>query len=122
MKPHNRWLEFEHEDLKMAKLAFEEEIYNQVCFHSQQAVEKALKYLIQKNGKVPPKTHKLIDLIQNLNNKKFSELKEKMMLLDRFYIPTRYPDTLPVNLPEGSPNKKDATEALEIAQCFLNKI
>lgn len=31
----------------------------------------------------------------------FDEIKEKLLLLDRFYIPTRYPDALPGMLPEG---------------------
>ena len=41
------WLEFSAEDLKMAELALKEKIYNQVCFHSQQCVEKAIKALWQ---------------------------------------------------------------------------
>jgi len=42
-----RWLTFAQEDLKVAELVLEESIYNQVCFHSQQAGEKALKALIE---------------------------------------------------------------------------
>ena len=37
------WLIFAHQDLRMAELALDEGIYNQVCFHSQQCVEKAIK-------------------------------------------------------------------------------
>lgn len=40
--------------------------------------------------------------------------------LDRFYIPTRYPDALPGALPDGLPNQKDAEEALEVAQRVMN--
>lgn len=33
----NRWFVFALEDLRMADLAMDEEIFNQVCFHAQQA-------------------------------------------------------------------------------------
>lgn len=39
-----RWQYFAHQDLQMAELTFNEGIYNQVCFHSQQCVEKCLKH------------------------------------------------------------------------------
>ena len=38
-----RWLAFAREDLRMAELALSESIFNQVCFHAQQCVEKAIK-------------------------------------------------------------------------------
>jgi len=40
------WLDFAYEDLRMAELALKEKIYNQVCFHSEQCVEKVLKAII----------------------------------------------------------------------------
>ena len=43
MKKANNWFLFAEEDLLMAEIALENEIYNQVCFHSQQGVEKILK-------------------------------------------------------------------------------
>jgi HEPN domain-containing protein len=39
-----------------------------------------------------------------------------ILTLDRFYIPTRYPDALPGALSEGLPTEADATEALAIAR------
>ncbi len=42
-KESERWLQFAAEDLQMAELAMREAIYNQVCFHSQQCAEKAIK-------------------------------------------------------------------------------
>jgi HEPN domain-containing protein len=40
----------------------------------------------------------------------------EVQLLDRFYIPTRYPDALPGSLPEGLPEASDAQEALAVAR------
>ncbi|RKY56317.1 MAG: DNA-binding protein, partial [Candidatus Neomarinimicrobiota bacterium] len=40
----------------------------------------------------------------------------KVKLLDRFYIPTRYPNALPGSLPEGLPNAQDAKDTLTTAE------
>jgi HEPN domain-containing protein len=44
------------------------------------------------------------------------QYKEKLEFLDKFYVPTRYPDALPGSLPEGLPNKEDAEKAVESAK------
>jgi len=41
----DRWMEFARQDLLMAELALNEGIFNRVCFHSQQCVEKCIKVL-----------------------------------------------------------------------------
>lgn len=115
MKKSKVWLELAMQDLRMAQLAMGEKIYNQVCFHSQQAAEKAVKGFIVANGRIPPKTHKIIDLVSFSELKFPGKLRDELILMDRFYIPTRYPDALPGSLPEGLPKEKEAKEALEIA-------
>jgi HEPN domain-containing protein len=42
-----------------------------------------------------------------------------IQLLDRFYIPTRYPDALPGIPPEGLPGRLDAQDALQSASQVL---
>jgi HEPN domain-containing protein len=37
------WATFAREDLRVAELTYEAEIWNQACFHAQQCVEKILK-------------------------------------------------------------------------------
>lgn len=110
-----RWLQFAHEDLHVARLAMQEKIYNQACFHSQQCAEKAIKGLLAFQGAKPPRTHSLSDLLGLLSPNPFASDSD-IQLLDRFYIPTRYPDALPGTLPEGLPDHKDAIEALRVAQ------
>ena len=61
-----RWIDFADEDLRMAELALKEGIYNQVCFHSQQCVEKVLKGFITFRGKIHPQSHKLADIISKI--------------------------------------------------------
>lgn len=105
----------------MAELALEAGIYNQVCFHSQQCAEKAVKALLLLQGKTLPRTHLLGDLLNLLNPNPFAAGLD-IQLLDRFYIPTRYPDALPGSLPEGLPNYEDATEALAVARQVLHTV
>lgn len=112
------WLFFADEDLRLAEVALEEEIYHGTCFHAQQAAEKAIKaYLLRKLGKVS-KIHHLTGLLDlDFKIKKdFLELIDKVEFLDQFYIPTRYPDAFPGSLPEGLPDRGDALRALECAK------
>jgi len=121
-KEYNKWIVFAQEDLKMAELALKEGIYNQTCFHSQQCVEKALKGFIAFKGKIHPQTHKLTDILSFTSPGPFDDLTDKIIILDRFYIPTRYPDALPGTLPEGLPTEKDAKEAIEVARLVLGRV
>jgi len=59
-------IRFVAEDLKVAEIALKEGIYNQVCFHSEQCVEKALKAFLASQGKSYPRSHKLTDLIASI--------------------------------------------------------
>jgi len=117
-----RWLDFAHQDLRMAELAMTEALYNQVCFHAQQCAEKAIKGLLVHQGQTPPRTHRLGDLLGLLDPNPFAEQRLEVQLLDRFYIPARYPDALPGSLPEGLPNAQDAQEALTVAEKIIAQV
>ncbi|MBI3959807.1 MAG: HEPN domain-containing protein [Chloroflexi bacterium] len=111
-----RWLAFAQEDLRTAELVLTEEIYNQVCFHAQQAVEKTLKgFLLHRDGSTP-RTHSIADLLRLLSVSWFTEITTGLNRMDSYYTPTRYPDAPPGSLPEGMPDLSDAQEALETAQ------
>jgi HEPN domain-containing protein len=114
-----KWIDFAYEDLAVARLILHEKIYNQVCFHSQQCVEKVLKGFIEAKEEMYPKTHKLADLLTALGNSPFDEIADDILLLDRFYIPTRYPNALPGSLPDSLPGEIDAKEALKTAEAVF---
>lgn len=118
----DRWLEFARQDLQMAELALKEGIYNQVCFHSQQCVEKCVKALLANLGKNPPRTHSIVDLLVLLPAECLPHLREDLGQLDIFYIPTRYPDALPGTLAEGLPEKEDARESIAAARACWKEI
>ena len=104
------WLQFAEEDFLSAKALWGKKIYNQVCFHSQQAAEKMLKAFLKSQGIVPPKIHNLLELLQMCKEKdsEFATLQKGCEYLSRFYLPARYPDALPGSLPEGLPNSDEA--------------
>jgi HEPN domain-containing protein len=56
------WLERAEEDLRSARVLLDARLYNMVCFHSQQTVEKSLKGLLVSLGHPTPRIHNLIRL------------------------------------------------------------
>lgn len=118
----DRWLELGRQDFRMAELAFNEGIYNQVCFHCQQCVEKSLKGILANQGKTPPRTHSIVDIIGLLPTEYLDDLRDAMSEMDIYYIPTRYPDALPGSLMEGLPGKEEATEAMATAHALLSRL
>lgn len=116
------WLGFASQDLQVAELVMQEGLFNQVCFHSQQCAEKSLKAWLAKQGKNIPRIHQMADLLTLIPESVTGNFGERLLLLDRFYIPTRYPDALPGSLEDGLPSKNDAEEALGIAREILKWI
>lgn len=116
------FLIFAEEDLKSARVLLKEGIFNQVCFHSQQVVEKSLKSFIKSKKRISPKTHSLLELLNICSqyDKKFKTLLNICKFLDKFYVPTRYPDAIVGSLDEELPNKRDAEKALKSAEIVYN--
>lgn len=117
MQPYEQWLARAEDDLSFAQLGFREKYFSQVCFLSQQVVEKAFKAFLIAKGRSYPRLHKVVELA-NLCvelEKDLDLLKTDLKLLDEFYIPTRYPDAVPGALPTGVPELADAEAALHTA-------
>lgn len=114
------WLFYAFSDLQLAE---QSDMNHQICFHSQQAVEKSLKAILAWRKQVTPKTHSIWSLVKAVI-KAVSELQNKESLLDnarfldQFYVPSRYPDALPGSLIEGLPTNEDAQRSLELAKDF----
>lgn len=115
------WMMFAEDDLLSAEVLLKEKIFNQVCFHSQQAVEKILKAFLKFKKIIPPKIHSLLELLEMCKKKdsSFNTLQEGCEYLSRFYLPVRYPDTLPGTLPEGLPDFEESEKALKFAKEIL---
>jgi HEPN domain-containing protein len=113
---HKEWLERAENDLRFAEIGLKEGFYAQVCFLSQQVIEKCLKGVLVAFDKSYPKTHSLRELAQLLPELKLSKLKAKLTILDGYYVPIRYPDAAPGMKATGQPNCSEANEALETAR------
>lgn len=64
------WMQYATDDMKSATVLLQHQIFNMVCFHCQQAVEKTFKALL-----AVPRTHNLIRLRQLCEDALVSELK-----------------------------------------------
>jgi HEPN domain-containing protein len=65
---------------------------------------------------------RMADLLSLLPKDLLGEMADRLLLMDQFYIPTRYPDALPGSLADGLPDKNDALETLKTAQELLKII
>jgi len=96
MKPKTRqWLRKADADLRGAQsmLLVKPSLNDLVCFHSQQAVEKYLKALLEESSFHVPKTHDLA-LLATLLMPRYPQLKLLVRGLDRltvYAVETRYP-------------------------------
>lgn len=93
-KQFNRWLEKAYKDISTAKLLLDNQGFPEaICFHCQQAVEKALKGFIQNNDILPEKIYNLYLLCKQANTIKnvFSQLFDDCKKLTDYYIENRYP-------------------------------
>ncbi|MFX0000844.1 MAG: HEPN domain-containing protein [Candidatus Hermodarchaeota archaeon] len=116
------WLEEANWDLENAKILFENDRFNTVVFHCQQAAEKAVKALLYHN-KVNGWGHSIHSLLvkyKDLKNENFDDIERLALSLDKHYITTRYPDALPDIAPHKAYNKQEAEIALIQAKDIIN--
>jgi len=90
-----RWLVTAESHLESAQILFENGQHAHCCFHAQQGAEKAVKALWY-NLDVDPWGHsikKLIDELEEIHDEAYENMRDLSrsgVVLDRFYIPTRY--------------------------------
>ena len=119
-----RWLETSRGDLETARILFSNKRYAHSCFHAQQAGEKCVKALWYL-ADADPWGHSIRRLIEEIPDADAERFKDLMKLsetgakLDRFYIPTRYPNGLPELTPDEAYFEEDARGALTLAQNLI---
>jgi len=93
MTRYEEWIERAKSSLELAQAKIIQYIhYEDLCFQSQQAVEKALKGLLIYYGVEPEFTHNIEVLLNEI--KKFTEIPENVKeaaLLTIYAVQTRYP-------------------------------
>jgi HEPN domain-containing protein len=117
------WLDRAREDLDVAmEIITLEHLTNMVAFHSQQAVEKTLKGIIEEFEIDFVKTHNLERLIGIVSKQMKVEADLNLIKrLDEVYISMRYPSDLGL-LPYGKPSIQDAKELYDFADEFYHDV
>ncbi|MBI4335136.1 MAG: HEPN domain-containing protein [Candidatus Omnitrophica bacterium] len=111
------WLTQAERDLEQAKHSLEDAIYEWACFCAQQAAEKAIKAVYERlHGDAWG--HSVSKLLAGLprDSKPPEGLIDKAIVLDRYYIQTRYPNGFDVGAPKDYFTKKDAEEGVSHAE------
>lgn len=112
------WLKYASDDLQSAEVLFKEGIYNMVCFHSQQAIEKLFKSFIATYYQEIPRIHNLIRLhkiCEDLHGSQLNLDEEGLIFLNDVYIDSRYPADFGI-LSSGQPDKEEARKAYNNAK------
>ncbi len=114
------WLKQSERDLDQARLSLREGFYEWACFAAQQSAEKAIKALCEKHN-IIVRTHQLMGLLKALSDFEniTDEIYQKGVILDRFYIPTRYPNGFTSGAPMEYFFLDDAQEAINNAETII---
>src|SRR5437660_1182218 len=97
MTPMTReWVRKAEHDVKSARIIASgpDRLYDNICFHCQQAAEKYLKALLQESGQPVPRTHDLLMLLSLLlpvHPAALRPLRRGLDFLTQFAVDHRYP-------------------------------
>lgn len=120
-----RWWETARDDLQAAETLEKSEMYAHACFNCQQSGEKALKALWFSVDE-DPWGHSIQKLVAEFSRQEWLKPIEQWRLyaafLDKFYIPTRYPNGLPDLTPAQSYTTEDARIAIERTKFLLEQV
>lgn len=119
-----RWISQSRADLRAAEASKAAGSHEWACFQCQQAGEKALKAVWLAAGH-DPWGHSVLRLIEEYPEPVLGEQLraciEQARLLDKLYIPTRYPNGLPDLTPAEVYGETDAVAAIAAARAVLRE-
>jgi len=116
-----RWLNSARKTLESAHGDLERGDFNWACFKAQQSAEIATKALLYGLG-VPAYGHSVSKLLSSIRFKEVS-VSDKVLgcakALDKYYIPTRYPNAWVEGAPHEYYTKEDADNAITCAKIII---
>ena len=119
-----RWLEQAEADRKGAQILLNGGSYHLACFVGQQVAEKAIKAFLYAQGEEFVIGHSVEALCRWAGefDKDFEMLREDVAPLDGYYIPTRYPNSLPDSIPAKVYTLRVAEEVLRMTDKTLDLV
>jgi HEPN domain-containing protein len=119
-----RWLAQAEVDLSWCRHLYEQGAHYLVCFLAQQVAEKALKAFLYAQGEDVVVGHSVHQLCTRAAryDRRFAEHVDQWAILDSFYIPTRYPNGLPDDIPANVYTREASTAALAHAAAAVQTV
>ena len=119
-----RWLEQADADRRGAQILLDNGIYHLVCFLGQHVAEKALKAFLYASGEEVVNGHSVEALCRwaATCGAEFEEARDLAGPLDGYYIPTRYPNGLPGNIPARVYGRASAEQVLSMCDGVLDLV
>ncbi len=119
-----RWLKQAEYDYQDAEFTMSGRRYSLSCFLAQQAAEKAIKAFLFSKGADFVWGHSVVELCVSAIefDNCFEEYKSVAASLDKYYIPTRYPDGLPGGIPYEAYDNEDACLALKKSKRIIEYV
>lgn len=110
------WLRQAEHDLAVARTTCDAGQFDWSCFAAQQAAEKALKALYQHHH-AEGWGHMLARLVEALmtDEPEVRRYLDAAKVLDKYYIPTRYPNSLDAGAPADAYTAAEAEQAMRHA-------
>ncbi|ABN69869.1 HEPN domain protein [Staphylothermus marinus F1] len=118
-----RWLDEALWDYETALILHRERRYNASAFYSHQAAEKAAKALLYFINEAPwghSVRTLLLRYFEKVGINPDQELLRCARELDRHYIPSRYPNALPVGTPHEAYDEETSRRALEASKKIVD--
>ena len=120
-----RWLEQAEHQLQVTDALMGQSFWSDVCFMAEQTAQMALKAFLYGKGKRFVMVHSIQELALQCAelDAAFEVATEWGKVLDRYYIPTRYPDALaPPAVPFKSFTESDANQARGYAATIVRLV
>jgi HEPN domain-containing protein len=117
-----RWLAQAENDLAFAEHGLALGFYAQTCFLAQQVAEKAAKAVHYARGARVVMGHSVDGLLEALeaDAPEVAALRSGAKELDQHYVPTRYPNGLPGNVPFQAYTEEQARRSLGHARVVVS--